>query len=117
MNRKFLNYLIIILLLLISVMYDGNLFTLSHTYYCCVALLMLFVLISSVEYIITLKNTYVNTIEDLKNKLYDLGIEISIRNGKIVSLEKEQQKLKSELNERNMEICRMSELLKNNKDK
>lgn len=112
MNRKFLNYLIVILLLLISVMYDENLFTLSHTYYCCIALLLLFVLISSVEYIITLKNTYVNTIEDLKNKLYDLVNEISIRNGKIAALENDKQKLKSELNERNVEICRMSELLK-----
>lgn len=117
MNRKFLNYLIITLLLLISVMYDENLFTLSHTYYCCVAVLMLLVLISSVEYIVTLKNTYVNTIKDLENKLYDKVSEISIRNGKIAALENEQQKLKSELNERNIEICRMSELLKNNKDK
>lgn len=119
MNKKFLKFLIVnsILMLIISIMYDKNLFVFSHTYYCCMALLLLSVLISSVGYIITLKNIYVNTIKDLENKVYDMGSEIAIRNGKIVALENEQQKLKSELNERNAEICRMSELLKSNKDK
>lgn len=99
-------------MIIISVMYDKNLFVFSHTYYCCMALLLLSVLISSVGYIITLKNIYVNTIENLKDKLYDMEKEVSIRDGKITMLEQERQKLKSELNERNTEICRISELLK-----
>lgn len=114
MNKKFLKFLIVnsILMLIISIMYDKNLFVFSHTYYCCMALLLLSDLISSVGYIITLKNIYVKTIEDLKDKLCDMESEISIRNGKITALENDKQKLKSELNERNVEICRISELLK-----